>query len=787
MGCALSKAKTRGGAVDSPSHSPDSGRTNPGDKRLLDEYAIGQTLGEGAFGVVSECTHRSTGLEYAVKMVDKVETPVDQIRKEAALLESLDHENIVRVHGVYYERCFICIVMDKYSGGDLVEGLQRQLKERGPMNCDHIVHVSRQMGASVQYLHMKLTVHRDIKGDNYLTDRKDLMDPECKVVLTDFGTATRVAADERLSAAVGTKIFWAPEFFDRNYSLKVDVWAMGVIMYGLVSGRFPFVGEADVRAKELRMSRRIARPCQDFIRKILEKTEAARLSADQAMRHDWFCARSRSRSSSGQAGAGDGRPGVVTSDDDGPTHNMRAGSTNDGIKARRKELIDRLNKEHNILGSQNGFGNQLTLKPPRHHADGDQFVLKDKANNRTVYVWMDRARQRASKIPDTQRKASSKSLLKENGFDVHMVSNILEDHNIDISAFGRGEAKPLSQLAAEVDSGAARLMLDATQHKQLVRVCDIVELILRSGGGERILIETGEELCHGGKRVTNRLPSAKKEPHQSTRQVAERILKEFLQLDPEGVKFDLGRIERVEEEIESQSYPGIRSVHRKELVAGTFSTADAAVLAKVGLPSFSAWHATDAEGNTKLFGWMTSGECDDRQIKLQPEAQKVSTLVRAPIGLGEEALRRRLTNCGVDASKFGADGAKTLKEFSAELVKGESALLEDSSGRVVRIVDVVVVAISRNGGSELLVQTEQISSNGTSKTLNRLPGAKRRPDENHFLSARRIIRRQLEIDDNRVAMDRAVQSVEEEMHSPFYPGLMTVYRKRLVSGGMRTE
>jgi len=240
MGCALSKAKTRGGAVDSPSHSPDSGRTNPGDKRLLDEYAIGQTLGEGAFGVVSECTHRSTGLEYAVKMVDKVETPVDQIKKEAAMLESLNHQNIVKVHGVYYERCFVCIVMDKYSGGDLVEGLQKHLKERGQINCHHVVHVSRQMGASVQYLHSKLTVHRDIKGDNYLMDRRDMTDPDCKVVLTDFGTACNVTADERLSAAVGTKIFWAPEFFDKNYGMKVDVWAMGCILIEAFGGPLPY-------------------------------------------------------------------------------------------------------------------------------------------------------------------------------------------------------------------------------------------------------------------------------------------------------------------------------------------------------------------------------------------------------------------------------------------------------------------------------------------------------------------------------------------------------------------
>jgi hypothetical protein len=68
--------------------------------------------------------------------------------------------------------------------------------------------------------------------------------------------------------------------------------------------------------------------------------------------------------------------------------------------------------------------------------------------------------------------------------------------------------------------------------------------------------------------------------------------------------------------------------------------------------------------------------------------------------------------------------------------------------------------------------------------LNRLPGAKRRPDENQFLSARRIIRRQLEIDENQVEFDIKVKNIEEEKSSSGYPGLKTVYRKRIIIASM---
>ncbi|CAE8620344.1 unnamed protein product, partial [Polarella glacialis] len=166
MGCSTSSS-----AVSKPAHHADAAEKST-ELRLLDEYSVGLTLGEGAFGVVSVCKKRSTGQEFAVKMVDKVETPVEQIKKEAEMLQSMEHPNVVKFHGVYYERCFVCIVMDKLDGGDLVEGLQRHLKERGQINPLDVVHVAYQMAASIQYLHSRNVVHRDIKGDNYLMDRK---------------------------------------------------------------------------------------------------------------------------------------------------------------------------------------------------------------------------------------------------------------------------------------------------------------------------------------------------------------------------------------------------------------------------------------------------------------------------------------------------------------------------------------------------------------------------------------------------------------------------------------
>lgn len=440
----------------------------------MDEYAVGQTLGEGAFGVVSVCKKRATGQEFAVKMVDKVETPVEAIKKEADMLASMDHPNIVKFHGVYYERCFVCIVMDKLDGGDLVEGLQRHLKERGQINCLDVVHVAYQMASSISYLHNRNVVHRDVKGDNYLMDRKNMTDGQCKIVLTDFGTACNCKPSDRLSSGVGTKIFWPPEFFDREYGQKVDVWAMGVIMYGLVSGRFPFRDENDVRNKEVRIPKRVHPVCEEYIRKMLDKSEKTRMSSSEVMAHPWIAGKF------GQTTAGDNKP--TEEEGDKEADGMVEAGVNDGIKERRQELILRMNRE---AESRKGISTKKQLQNHKHK----KFVVADKIvqGGKASYEWMSEDQVKKDRLLDFDNKSAAP---KDDPMDLAMFRKTLVEHQIDPNVFGVAKAKGLDQLAKEVETGASRLMLDAQQHKKLVRVVDVVVLKLRPSDGSRLLVES---------------------------------------------------------------------------------------------------------------------------------------------------------------------------------------------------------------------------------------------------------------------------------------------------------
>mmetsp|Transcript_73026 Transcript_73026/g.237457 ORF Transcript_73026/g.237457 Transcript_73026/m.237457 type:complete len:773 (-) Transcript_73026:133-2451(-) len=766
MGCGSSASPRRGGVG-----------LDPGDehRKLLDEYSVGAVLGEGAFGRVSVCTKRSTGEEFAVKMIDKVENPLDAIQKEVEMLQSLNNPYIVKFHGVFYERCFVCIVMDKLDGGDMVEGLQRHLKEKGNIPCHQITHSSRQMALGIQHLHQHLIVHRDVKGDNYLMDRLDVVDPECRIILTDFGTAVHTKPYERLSESVGTRIFWSPEFCEKDYSLKVDVWAIGVIMYGLLTARFPFKDQTDIINKDVSIPKRVSPPCADLLKRMLEKTETNRPSADEVMQHRFIAAGEPAGHATVPGHAGE------QGDDEDPSkaEGLRQENVNDGIKERRQVLLNRMNQEHE--GKKKARSSQLHLRPV--------FQLSDEMiqGAKFTYEWWDRQKADSTGLLELEKAANIAQ--KTEASDLGMFTQTLEEHNIDHSVFGQGKAKTLAQLAAEVVSGACRLMLDATSHKKLVRVVDVVVFRLKSPEGSggrksRLLIETEECFSDGRKRDTVRLPGTKKEPHENAKTTAQRILQDMLDIPLQSIQFDLSSAVRYEEETDSPSYPGVRTVYRKAIVDASVKEGDEAVLKKIGLPAFSAWSVKgkDKDGNTKTFQWMTEETAQAKNVKLNAEgAEVVSTLVRAPIGRSEDQLREQLAAAGIDVSRYGKGGkSKTLKEFSVELVRGEATLVKCAGGGLQRIVDVVMLIIENPSTGEVLVQTAHEKKDGHKTTLNRLPGAKCRPDENQFLSARRILRRQLDMNENDASIVLEVHVVEEEKPTDFYPGLKTVYRKRLI-------
>jgi len=289
MGSATPKTMMAG-AAEAPTTAPR--KKFP--KHLIEIYDIDVLLGQGAFSTVWRCVHRATGQVRAVKKIDTTELHPRDIAHEIALMRLLRHDNVVRCYDVFLEAQFVNIVVDMFTGGDLVDGLNAHRKARGRVPDAQLAHLARQMVAAVAHVHSLQIVHRDVKGENFLSDRPDIGDPGCRVALADFGTAVRIEPGERLTVRVGTPAFWAPEVWAGGYDFLVDIWAVGVTAFILLTGALPFEGEAQICEPATSGEPPFAVPyfasrlCTDFISRCLEKDPRGRPQAAEAAQHLWM-------------------------------------------------------------------------------------------------------------------------------------------------------------------------------------------------------------------------------------------------------------------------------------------------------------------------------------------------------------------------------------------------------------------------------------------------------------------------------------------------------------------
>uniref|UniRef100_A0A1A8QB72 Serine/threonine-protein kinase DCLK2 n=2 Tax=Nothobranchius rachovii TaxID=451742 RepID=A0A1A8QB72_9TELE len=202
---------------------------------IADRYKIGRVLGDGNFAVVRECVERSTGREYALKVINKEKCKGKEhmIQSEVSILRRVKHPNIVLLIEEMDTRSELYLVMELVKGGDLFDAITSSNKytERDA-SC-----MLFNLASAIKYLHSLNIVHRDIKPENLLV--YEHQDGSKSLKLGDFGLATVVNGP--LYAVCGTPTYVAPEIIaETGYGLKVDIWAAGIITYILLCGFPPF-------------------------------------------------------------------------------------------------------------------------------------------------------------------------------------------------------------------------------------------------------------------------------------------------------------------------------------------------------------------------------------------------------------------------------------------------------------------------------------------------------------------------------------------------------------------
>ncbi|XP_060951095.1 calcium/calmodulin-dependent protein kinase (CaM kinase) II gamma 1 isoform X3 [Limanda limanda] len=268
--------------------------------RFTDEYQLYEELGKGAFSVVRRCVKKSSGQEYAAKIINTKKLSArdhQKLEREARICRLLKHPNIVRLHDSISEEGFHYLVFDLVTGGELFEDIVAR-EYYSEADASHCI---SQILESVNHIHQHDIVHRDLKPENLLLASKM---KGAAVKLADFGLAIEVQGDQQAwFGFAGTPGYLSPEVLRKDpYGKPVDIWACGVILYILLVGYPPFWDE-----DQHKLYQQIKAGAYDFpspewdtvtpeaknlINQMLTINPAKRITADQALKHPWVCHRS---------------------------------------------------------------------------------------------------------------------------------------------------------------------------------------------------------------------------------------------------------------------------------------------------------------------------------------------------------------------------------------------------------------------------------------------------------------------------------------------------------------
>jgi len=267
-------------------------------------YALDQglELGRGACGTVSVVQKIATGELFAMKTVS-LDTlhggSIDELRREIDVQKSLDHPNIVRLFEYFEDphQHLIHIIMELCTGGALVS---RMKIHRHGYTEDAARKLVSKMLSAVLYCHQHGVVHRDIKLDNFIYEHEG-EDSELKLI--DFGFAHECVngVGEGMWEQIGTPSYMAPELWsdhEKEYNSSVDMWAIGVVTFMLLSGKRPFHHhDRERKAMMIKHDKLsfhsqewdyVSGEARDFISALMQKEPSRRLSASQALSHPWM-------------------------------------------------------------------------------------------------------------------------------------------------------------------------------------------------------------------------------------------------------------------------------------------------------------------------------------------------------------------------------------------------------------------------------------------------------------------------------------------------------------------
>lgn len=266
---------------------------------IVGRYEIINFLGKGAFSQVFKAAHIEANIDVAIKIIKKSTLVDEQIialtDHEIEIMQKFSHPFIIEFFEKFEDENFIYIVMELVEPGNCLNYVNSTGKLTEPVAQHYFCEIL----SAIDYLHNECgLIHRDIKAENVLIDQYN------NIRIIDFGFTSEIENVNPLFAtACASPAYTAPEVLrGKPQNQESDVWALGVLLFAIVSGSLPFHDENMQRMlqkiiyTEPKYQAMFSNSLRDLIQRMLKKDPENRIKISDIYRHPWILQYNRTRS-----------------------------------------------------------------------------------------------------------------------------------------------------------------------------------------------------------------------------------------------------------------------------------------------------------------------------------------------------------------------------------------------------------------------------------------------------------------------------------------------------------
>jgi len=258
----------------------------------IDDFDLLKIIGKGSYGTVVQVRLKDTGDIFAMKVIDKKfiveKNEIQHTISERNILSKVNHPFIMKLFFAFQTEDKLYLVLEFVNGGELYFHLQLD----GNFGTDRTRFYSAEIVLALEYLHKSGIIYRDLKPENVL------IDGDGHIKITDFGLSKEglIGFNSRTNTFCGTPEYLAPEvLLGKEYSLAVDYWSLGTLMYEMLTGLPAFYDNDVQKMYRYKMKADIEMPddmedsAKDIILKFLDKNPETRLQDPEEIKsHPYF-------------------------------------------------------------------------------------------------------------------------------------------------------------------------------------------------------------------------------------------------------------------------------------------------------------------------------------------------------------------------------------------------------------------------------------------------------------------------------------------------------------------